>query len=545
MDFAFYGRVSTEDQQDPKASRGWQLFLSRALIEPVGGRIVTEFFDVGSSRSLPWKRRPQAARLLAALRDPNRGFDAVVIGEPQRAFYGNQFGFTFPLFEHYNVTLWIPEVGGPIDPYSAVHDLVMNLYGGMSKGERHRTSIRIRSAMAVQAATEGRYLGGPPPYGYRLADAGPHPNRAKAADGRRLRRLEPDPVTAPVVQRIYRDCLSGHSLLTIIRALSADCVPRPTAGARDPHTQGASVAWSRNSVRHILRNPRYTGRQVWNRRRRDEVLVDVDDIALGHETKFRRNDPTSWAWSGQVVHEPLVSDDDFAKAQALLDRRRGSPSRPKPTRHTYQLSGLMFCGICHHRMTGSRKNGRPEYHCTYYLERGSAKPAEHPHRVRLPEDTIVPALDRWLLRAFLPTALPHTARTIAAAQDDELDIELLDSAIQARRTIAACDERLARYRAALEAGTDPALIAAWTADVNTTRADAQARLDAASDSGRSRRTPDQISTIVTALGSMLDVLRDGDSADKAMVYKGLGLRLTYHPGDRTVVAETQGTDAHQ
>jgi hypothetical protein len=31
-----------------------------------------------------------ASQLLQALRDPMRGFDAVVIGEPQRAFYGNQ-----------------------------------------------------------------------------------------------------------------------------------------------------------------------------------------------------------------------------------------------------------------------------------------------------------------------------------------------------------------------------------------------------------------------------------------------------------------------
>ena len=35
--------------------------------------------------------------------------------------------------------------------------------------------------MAAQAATEGRFLGGRPPYGYRLADAGPHPNPGKAA----------------------------------------------------------------------------------------------------------------------------------------------------------------------------------------------------------------------------------------------------------------------------------------------------------------------------------------------------------------------------
>lgn len=53
--------------------------------------------------------------------------------------------------------------------------------------------------MAAQAQFHGRYLGGRPPYGYRLADAGPHPNPGKAAGGRRLHRLEPDPATAPVV----------------------------------------------------------------------------------------------------------------------------------------------------------------------------------------------------------------------------------------------------------------------------------------------------------------------------------------------------------
>ena len=39
-----------------------------------------------------------------------------MIGEPQRAFYGNQFGLTFPVFAHFGVALWVPEVGGPVDP---------------------------------------------------------------------------------------------------------------------------------------------------------------------------------------------------------------------------------------------------------------------------------------------------------------------------------------------------------------------------------------------------------------------------------------------
>ena len=52
---------------------------------------MAEYFDIGQSRSLPWKRRPRAAQLLTDLADSGRGFDAVVIGEPQRAFYGNQY----------------------------------------------------------------------------------------------------------------------------------------------------------------------------------------------------------------------------------------------------------------------------------------------------------------------------------------------------------------------------------------------------------------------------------------------------------------------
>ena len=117
----------------------------------------------------------------------------MVIGEPHRAFYGNQYGLTFPLFEHYGVSLWVPEVGGLIDPANEAHDLVMSVFGGMSKGERNRVKIRVRSAMAAQAEIEGRFLGGRPPYGYGLADIGPHPNPAKAADGKRLHASPPTP----------------------------------------------------------------------------------------------------------------------------------------------------------------------------------------------------------------------------------------------------------------------------------------------------------------------------------------------------------------
>ncbi|MER7335653.1 MULTISPECIES: recombinase family protein [unclassified Micromonospora] len=260
--------------------------------------MVAEFFDVGLSRSVPWKRRREAARLLAALRDPRRSFDAVVIGEPQRAFYGNQFGLTFPLFEHYGVALWVPEVGGAVDPGSDAHDLVMALYGGMSKGERNRIKVRVRSAMAAQAATEGRFLGGRPPYGYRLVDAGPHPNPSKAADGRRLQRLEPDPLTAPVVRRIYAEYLAGNGILAIAEGLTRDGILSPSAYDRRRNPHRTTTAWSKSAIRVILTNPRYTGRQVWNKQRKAEILIDVDGVALGHETKMRWNPAEEWIYSG-------------------------------------------------------------------------------------------------------------------------------------------------------------------------------------------------------------------------------------------------------
>jgi site-specific DNA recombinase len=70
--FVFYGRVSTEDWQDPVTSRARQREQAEALVRG-HGVIVGEFFDVGESRAVAWARRPQSAALVTQLADPGRG----------------------------------------------------------------------------------------------------------------------------------------------------------------------------------------------------------------------------------------------------------------------------------------------------------------------------------------------------------------------------------------------------------------------------------------------------------------------------------------
>ena len=324
--FAFYGRVSTEDWQDPVTSRARQ--LAQAVMLVAGrGVIVAEFFDTGQSRVLAWPRRPQAAALVAALADPDRGWDAIVIGEYERAFYGNQYASMAPLFEHYGIQLWTPEVGGRVDWHAEDHEATMLALGLSSKRGITRTRIRVRTAMATQTREQGRYLGGRPPYGYRLSDAGPHPNKAHAAWGRRAHRLEPDPETAHVVRWMFVQRLAGHSAARITRALNDAGVPCPSASdpGRNPHRTGA--AWTLRTVAAIPANPRYTGRQVWNRQRTDFDLVNPVNTGLGHRQVQRWNLPEGWVISKWPAHAALVSEADFIRAQDTARRAARQPRR--------------------------------------------------------------------------------------------------------------------------------------------------------------------------------------------------------------------------
>ncbi|TDD65423.1 recombinase family protein [Actinomadura darangshiensis] len=385
--FAFYGRVSTEDHQDPVTSRARQRDQAAALVGG-HGRVVAEYFDVGYSRVLPWARRPEAAALLVAMADPDRGFDAIVVGEYERAFYGNQFAQMAPLFEHYGVQLWMPETGGPIDFTAEAHEQLMVNLGIQSKREITRTRIRVSTAMAVQTREQGRYLGGRPPYGYRLVDAGPHPNRAHAAWGRRARRLEPDPQSAPIVEWIFAQRLVGHSMARITRALNDMCIPCPSAADPRRNAHRSKQVWRLTTVRTILANPRYTGRQVWNRQPSEHDLIDPFNTGLGHRQVQRWNLPDGWVISARPAHPALVSEADFIAVQGI-QTPRGAAARPD---RCYLLAGLLRCGVCGRRLESCWANNRAAYRCRHGHSSASRSDPDRPKNLYIREDRILPHL---------------------------------------------------------------------------------------------------------------------------------------------------------
>jgi site-specific DNA recombinase len=360
------------------------------------GVIVAEFFDTGESRTLPWARRPQAAALVARLADPDRGWDAIVIGEYERAFYASQYASMAPPFEHYGVGLWMPEVGGRVDWHAEDHEQTMLALGLSSKREITRTRIRVRTAMAAQTREEGRYLGGRPPYGYRLADAGPHPNKAHAAWGRRAHRLEPDPVTAPVVRWRFAQRPAGHSAVRITRALNDAGIPCRSAAdpGRNPHRTGAR--WTLRTVA-ILTNPRYTGRQVWNRQRTDFHLVDPGNTGLGHKQVQRwnlpeagssPNSPRTRRWSARPTSSPT---------RTPRPAWPGRPGCPPVSARRYLLAGLLACERCGRKLESAWSNGKPAYQCRHGYTSATRPDLARPKNTYVREDQILPHLAAILI----------------------------------------------------------------------------------------------------------------------------------------------------
>ncbi|MBW1991265.1 MAG: recombinase family protein [Deltaproteobacteria bacterium] len=174
-----------------------------------------------------------------------------------------------------------------------------------------------------ESASRGFYPGSPVPYGYR---------RVKVQDGDVQRtRLEPDPATAPVVERMFRECLAGKGMLEITRGLN-----------RDGLTTRTGRPWIKTTVHKILTNEACTGVLIWDRakRRRGGNNDGLPPVRV------------EGAWP------PIVDRETFEQVQAALHART-----PRVTHSEYILSGLVRCARCGTAMIGHAvKSGKFFYY---------------------------------------------------------------------------------------------------------------------------------------------------------------------------------------
>jgi site-specific DNA recombinase len=146
----------------------------------------------------------------------------------------------------------------------------------------------------------------------------------------------------------------------------------------------------------ILANPRYTGRQLWNRQRTDVELVDPADVALGHRGLQRWNLPDGWVISARPAHEALVIKVDFIAAQDISAARGPPPDVDLaiPQQRRYLLAGLLVCGTCGRKMESTWSSGRPAYRCRHGHTTAAPPDPGRPRNAHVREDRILTSAPR-------------------------------------------------------------------------------------------------------------------------------------------------------
>jgi Recombinase. len=209
------------------------------------------------------------------------------------------------------------------------------------------------------------------------------------------------------VKWIFAQRLAGHSMARIARALNDTKIPCPSAADPERNAHRSGQAWTLTTVRSILANPRYTGRQVWNRQPTANDLIDPANTGLGHQQVQRRNLPDGWVISTRPAHPALVSEADFIAAQDI----RAPRGKPDPNR-CYRLAGLLRCGVCGRRMESCWANNLAAYRCRHGHTSAAKADPRWPKNLYIREDRVLPHLKALWVRLFGPESALSTAEVI-------------------------------------------------------------------------------------------------------------------------------------
>ncbi len=321
MNAALYARVSS-DRQDVDLSISAQLKALREYASRNGYMVGKEYVDEAESgRSID---RPGFQNMIAAARQKNTPFEAILVWKLSRFARNREDSIIYKsLLRKHGVQ--VISINEPVEdtPSGKLLEGIIEVIDEFYSANLSQDVIRgLR-----ENASRGFRNGGRPPCGYV---------RVKVNDGATSRtRLEPDPKTAPITQRIFRECLAGKGLKAIARSLNADGISSSTG-----------KKWGATSIEKILHNEAYTGTMVWGKRAK----------TAGQAGNTFIPQRTEEAWSA------LIDQVTFSQVQGMLAARAPKVIHPREVDSPYLLSGIMRCGVCGAAMVGHGSGRRYRYY---------------------------------------------------------------------------------------------------------------------------------------------------------------------------------------
>ena len=242
----------------------------------------------------------------------------------------------------FTMSCWLgvrPLMGFPFTPRGVPVDVVMRyiVYSYYSRDLSQKIKTVLRSRIK-----HGEYIASHAPYGY-------------IKDPENKHKLIPDPVAAPVVQRIFALAVSGKNLGQIARILNEEHVETPAAHfarihpeSRKHKKRSPKQDWGSYSVRNIIERLEYTGANVSYKR---------DYKSLNHPTSNKK-DKEDWLIIPDC-NVPLISQETYEKAQSAIAVGKSYTQR----KLDYPLRSLLRCGECERAMVRHSKAKRIYYQC--------------------------------------------------------------------------------------------------------------------------------------------------------------------------------------
>jgi site-specific DNA recombinase len=541
MRYAYFGRTSTDDAQDPSLSIPRQLTSCETVIRPLGDEVIAHYWDIESGRkSLDIRGNgadgsslnvavPRDGGINELLRDAAKGrFDAVIVESIDRLSRMTADSTRVEQeLERLGVGLFAAD-----EPMTGNATAILTRRVKQGVAEWYVRDLLEKSRRGMEESVrQGWHTGGPVAYGYQL-EPHPHPNPNKAREGKRKHRLIPEPIRAAVVLMIFTDyCVHLLGLSAICDKLNRD-LQRYPAPARNPKDENdLPPTWSKSQIQAMLRNPKYTGYNVWNRhdKRKGRPLI---------------RPRAEWIWSPTATHEAIVPRELFDMVEERANRNTNHPRRPAS--HTYgqrltpragrlyPLRGRVRCGLCGRRMEGSHQKGKNWYRCRFVYHRGgiAADAAGHPRALGIKEEKIIPYLFDFMDRRLfgperlelLKAELANSAAADWQGHDDE-EHKLTHESEQLQRAIY-------RQTLRLEEHDDPnhPVIAAATRRIEELGSRHAAVEDALKALRSQRPTdthPDEILAMLDAIPDLRPTLRTAAPNELADIYSAFQISTTY------------------